>query len=412
VVDHLVEMRRLPDDRRLTAVAAGDGARCVDAIADLLARFHDRAATGGAIDQAATRSALTELWTSSLDELRPFVGSVLDPSQYHRVAADALRYLEGREALFAERIEGGRIRDGHGDLLADDVFCLHDGPQVLDCLEFDDRLRFGDVVADVAFLAMDLERLGRLDLARRLLDRYAQRSGDHWPASLEHFDIAYRAIVRAKVACLRLGEDPESAATARERLALAARHLAEGRVRVVLIGGPPATGKTTLAGALGRATGWPVLHSDEVRKELAGIAPARSAAAPIDRGIYTASASDRTYDALLDRARSLLEGGSSVILDASWSSGARRAAALAVADVTVSEVYALMCAVAPAVADARAAARARAGGDASDATPAIAAALRARFEPWPQATTLDTSGAIDRVVENVLARLALTATNP
>jgi predicted kinase len=71
-----------------------------------------------------------------------------------------------------------------------------------------------------------------------------------------------------------------------------------------------------------------------------------------------------------------------------------------------------MCAVTPAVADARAAARARAGGDASDATPVIAAALRARFEPWPQATTLDTSGAIDRVVENVLARLGLTVTNP
>jgi 2-phosphoglycerate kinase len=119
--------------------------------------------------------------------------------------------------------------------------------------------------------------------------------------------------VRAKVACLRLGEDPESAATARERLALAARHLAAGRVRVVLIGGPPATGKTTLAGALGRATGWPVLHSDEVRKELAGVAPACFVNEPAASGIYTASATDRTYDALLDRARRS-RGGSSVIL--------------------------------------------------------------------------------------------------
>jgi aminoglycoside phosphotransferase family enzyme/predicted kinase len=415
VVDHLVEMRRLPDDRRLAAVVGrGDGAgeRCVDEIATVLARFHDHAATGAAVDRAATQAALSALWTSNVGEVRPFAGTLLDASQVDRVGEEASRYLAGRDALFRERIAGGRIRDGHGDLLADDVFCLDDGPRILDCLEFDDGLRFGDVLADVAFLAMELERLDRPVLARRLLDGYARKAGDAWPSSLAHLYVAYRALVRTKVSCLRASDDPESAPAAQALLALCERHLANGRVRIVLIGGPPATGKSTVARALGVATGWPVIRSDEVRKERAGIQPTTSAIAPVDRGLYEPSASRHIYAELLDRARLRLERGRSVILDASWPSGEARSAATAVADATASELDAFVCTVEPEVADARAAARARAGDDASDATPAIAAALRARFESWPDATALDTSRPVELVVERVLERLGPAATSP
>ena len=79
-----------------------------------------------------------------------------------------MRFIDGREALFAERIEQGSIVDGHGDLLTEDVFCLPDGPQILDCLGFDDRLRFLDGLDDAVVLAMDLEYRGRADLARAL----------------------------------------------------------------------------------------------------------------------------------------------------------------------------------------------------------------------------------------------------
>ena len=90
----------------------------------------------------------------------------------------------------------------HGDLLADDIFLLDDGPRVLDCLEFDDSLRLDDVLADVAFLAMDLEFLGHPELAEHFLQTYARLADDDAPASLRDFYIAYRALVRAKVAAL------------------------------------------------------------------------------------------------------------------------------------------------------------------------------------------------------------------
>ena len=198
VVDHVVVMQRMPDGARLSSrVDGSDATTCIDALAKVMARFHAAAPTGGAIDAAATRDAVAALWDRELDEY---------PGPSPEIATAVRRYLAGREALFDARLAAGRARDGHGDLLADDVFCLPDGPRVLDCLEFDDRLRFGDVLADVAFLAMDLERLGRADLAARFLDRYREAAADAWPPSLEHFYIAYRAHVRAKVAAMS-GDD-------------------------------------------------------------------------------------------------------------------------------------------------------------------------------------------------------------
>src|SRR5207244_1110553 len=112
------------------------------------------------ISEAATVAAVRRNWEDNFAAVRRFAGPVLDREQTGEVEALAVRYLDGRGPLFDRRIADGWLRDGHGDLLADDIFCLPDGPRILDCIEFDDRLRYGDVLADVAFLAMDLERLG------------------------------------------------------------------------------------------------------------------------------------------------------------------------------------------------------------------------------------------------------------
>ena len=164
-----------------------------------------------------------------------------------------------------------------------------------------------------------------------------------------------------------------------------------------------------MARILSNLTGWPALHSDEVRKQLAGLEPATAAAAPLGRGLYSAKWTDRTYTALLDQARGWLERGSSVIIDASWNASGRRSPAEQLAAETTSELSCFVCDVAPEVADQRATARSRSGTDASDASAPIAAELRARFAPWPEAMVLDTTGPADSVARRVLTYLEIDA---
>ncbi len=387
----VVVMRWLPDDRRLSTLVT-HGVDVSDPLRRLARRLASVHSAGRLPDELAAeggRDALRDRWALVLEQARRAPADVLGPT-VEPVTRLAMRYLLGREPLFAARVAAGFVGDGHGDLQADDVFVLDDGPRALDCLEFDPRLRAVDGLDDAAFLAMDLERLGAPELGRRFLDWYAEHRGDPAPASLAHHYIAYRAYMRAMVTCLRvpLGDDT-AAPLARALAALSVRHLRASRVRLVLVGGPPGTGKSTLAYALAAREGWTLLRSDVVRKELVGVTPSTR----VEAGGYTAEWTDRTYDALLTRARAALSHGETVVLDASWTRAPHRAAAAALAAETAADLVPLRCSVPTAVAAARAADRAaRGGGDASDAGADVAVLLAALAEPWPDAHVVDTSG--------------------
>jgi aminoglycoside phosphotransferase family enzyme/predicted kinase len=390
--EHALVMRRMPAERSLAALvgAGADVTGDLRALARLVAAFHSRAERGPHIAVEGGRDRLRARWQANIDELRTLDGP--DAATVDEVETLAVRFLEGRAPLLGDRAAHNRIVDGHGDLIAADVFCLDDGPRVLDCLEFDDRLRFVDCLDDVAFLAMDLERLGRPDLGDRFLDAYVEFSGDPAPASLRHHYIAYRGLVRAKVAWIRHAQgDPDAAADAQRYTDIVLRHLRAGNVRLVLVGGLPGTGKTTVAGGLADRFGAVVLSSDRVRKELAGIDPTTPAGAGYREGIYSPERTEKLYTELLDRVERLLARGESVVLDASWTAQQHRRSALATAQHTHSELLQLEC-----EADAEATSRRIRDriGAASDATPAIAAAMAAQADPWPEATPIDTSRSV------------------
>jgi uncharacterized protein len=401
--DHLVVMRRLPDQRRLSTLIRSGAAVSDDLrrLARMLAAFHATARRGPLISAEGTREALLGRWDATFAQLRPFHGEVLDAGAAAEVETRTHEFLAGRDPLFADRVAHGHIVDGHADLIADDIFCLDDGPRVIDCLEFDDRLRYVDVLDDAAFLAMDVEHLGATRPAEAFLDRYAEFSGDNAPAALRHHYIAYRAFVRAKVGCLRYAQGDESAAgDVRAYTDLTLRHLRAGEVRLIVVGGPPATGKTTLSGRVADRLGAVVLSSDHVRKELAGLDPVASAAASYRQGIYSPSWTDHTYAELYRRARRLLERGETVVLDASWTDAGHRRAARELAAETYSAVVELRCAAATATVIDR---LARRTGDASDADASIAAAMSADADPWPQARQIITDQVPDRSAERALA---------
>lgn len=401
-VEAVLVMQRLPDHLALSElVRAGVDVRPhLLAVARRLAAFHAAAPTSAAVEQAGSPARLRRSWEEGLDQLAAWAGPSLEPSCVAQLRGLALRYLDGRAPLLERRRVTGCLRDGHGDLLAADVYCLPDGPRILDCLDFDPQLRYGDVLLDVAFLAMDLEDLGRPELAARFLSDYAEHSGMHWPSSLAHHYVAYRASVRSKVSFVRSAQgDLPAIAHGRLLAELAADHLHRGAVRLVLVGGLPGTGKSTVSARLAQASGWVLLRSDVVRKQQAGLAAEARAAASYGSGLYSAQRTSETYDVLLGRARTALSLGESVVLDASWSSADRRSAARQLARETCSDLVELRCVAPPDVTGSRLRERARGGIDASDADGAVAAQMAAGFDPWPEATELPTEQPTDRTAD-------------
>ncbi len=396
-IDHMVVMRALPDDRRLaTLVRSGaDVERCLADIAALLAAFHAGAERSPAIAASATPAAQRAHWDANFEETARFVGTVLDPVVDRKVRSLAAGWLHRHGAMLDARIAAGRVCDGHGDLQAEDVFCLDDGVRILDCIEFSDQLRYGDVCADVAFLTMDLERLGFPEAAERFVEHYESQGSGRLPPLLLHYYIASRAYVRAKVACLQWEQGvTTSEETARGLHALALRHLRLARQALVLVGGLPGSGKSTLAIGLAAETGWALLRSDDIRRELQP--PGEDSAAPCPAepgtGRYGPDAVGAVYAELVRRARLYLERGEAVILDASWIDASQRAAAARVAADTRSEFMALCCICDDAVAVSRIAQRRNRGGDASEATAEVRTAMAARADAWPpSAIVIDTS---------------------
>lgn len=398
-LESVVVMRRMPTDRRLSSILARRRApqQLVREIARTVASFHASEPPLDVERAAAVSSAeaLRRRWAEDLHGvrgLRPDLAPVVDS-----IGILARRYIEGRSAIFERRIEQGFVRDGHGDLLCDDIFCLDDGPRILDCLAFSDDLRHGDVLADVAFLVMDLQRLRQPELARQFLRDYCEFSDEHHPGSLAHFYVAQRALVRAKVTALRDAQCRQTSEEVEALLQLALDHLRRATVRVVLVGGLPGSGKSTVADRLAGETGWTVLSSDEIRRDLV-----LRAADDTNDGGYGADAVAAVYREMRERAARLVGMGCSVILDATWSSVEERAAVRDLAAEASAETVEIRC-VAP-LDQCRRRVSERSDDRLSEATPEVVDLLAAHADAWPEATVVP-SGDVDKTT--VVEALAL-----
>ena len=223
IVDYAVVMRRLPQVDMMDArVAAGRVTLAdIDRLVARLVPFYRTAATGGEIDRAGEPETLLSRWQENFLQTLRYCGSTLDAETYQRIAAAVYADIVRLRPVFARRIREGRIRDGHGDLRLSAI-CLSDPIQVLDCVEFDDTYRYGDVAADVAFLVVDLDRHGRADLAAAFVDRFAAAVDDLDMRSVLPYYCSYRAYVRGKVDSILLDE-PEAPADQKRAAAAAAR---------------------------------------------------------------------------------------------------------------------------------------------------------------------------------------------
>lgn len=379
-------MRRLPADLMLHTLLASDTApeNLAGLLADRLIPFHRD--TADICDPSGNGSwqAALEVVTSNLDELRVFAGGPFSAVQFELIETAMRAYIADHASLFEQRERDGWIRDGHGDLRAEHI-CVEDNTvQVFDCVEFSRPIRCADVASDLAFLLMDLSRLGAASIGRDLEGRY-RRAGIDLPRALVRFYRAHRALVRAKIDCLTLRgglrQHGELAAEAIEYLDTAARAALRLKPLLIAMTGLSGTGKSTVARAIARAVGAPLIASDDVRKTLAGVTG--SAAADWGHGIYTEEWNQRTYERMFTDAAAELAAGRPVILDATFMSEDRREQAAAVARTASVPFLLVETVCAEEVARERIITRSSRGGSLSDADAAIQARQREMLAAGP-----------------------------
>jgi aminoglycoside phosphotransferase family enzyme/predicted kinase len=327
IVDWVVVMREL-DEHQLGSevLARGELSEAhMDSLVEVLVPFYRDAATGEGIDQYGTVEGVKFNTDENFSQTKDYSGKLLSNERYKHIRRWTNTFFEENADLFERRIAEGRIRESHGDLHLRNVF-LEDPPIIFDCIEFNERLRCGDVAVDLAFMAMDLDFNGRSDLTRRFVDRYVEASGDTDLVRLLDFYKCYRAYVRGKIACFTSSDPALSDGAQRVERNLARRYFglayryAGGTERpsMVVLYGLMGSGKTNVARYLREHFGWHMLSTDAVRKQISGVGVNTRVYVPYNEGMYSPEMNEKTYAEVCRRAENLLLGGFPVVVDGAF----------------------------------------------------------------------------------------------
>jgi uncharacterized protein len=417
VVDWAVHMERLSDEGRADNLLA-EGALShdrIDAIAARIAEFHDIARGDDKVSRYGRPSAVEKNIRENFDQTRYALSQHLTPAEAEEIVRWQTGFVHDEQERFKLRIAQGRVRDGHGDLRLEHVYVgPHGEIRVLDCIEFNERFRYADVCADIAFLSMDLAAHGRVDLAERLLASYAREADDFDLYSVVDFYESYRAFVRAKVSSM-LASDEGAGAVARWRaaekarryflLALSSNRRSLLRPALLAVGGVIASGKSAIADRLSVELMAPVVDADRTRKAMMEVDALHRLDVPAWTGAYDPAVSDRVYDELFRRAGVVLGSGRPVIIDASFRSASLRRAAHDLAKAHGVPFRFVECRAPHEVCRERLVARAR-QRTVSDGRLAIFDDFCARYEPVGELPpdehlVLDTTRPIEESVETL-----------
>jgi uncharacterized protein len=350
IIDYVLKMKRLPLDKMLNILLHRNQVtdEMMVRLAEKLASFHSKAEYNPTISSFGEFSSITTNTEENFNQTENSVGRTISRNKYERIRDYTRKFLKDNHGAFEKRILENRIRDCHGDLHAAHI-CFTDSLCIYDCIEFNERFRYGDVASEIAFLAMDLDNYGRADISRSLVNNYVKYSGDHNLMSLLSFYKIYRAYVRGKVESFKL-DDPYISEAEKEtarRVACGYFTLAGFYVRssptLFVMVGVTGSGKSFLAGELSRHTGSIILSSDVIRKQLSGIPLDQHRFEDFDKGIYSSETTRLTYEELIRRGKLELSSGSSIILDATFIRRSDREKARLLAEECEAQLLFIEC---------------------------------------------------------------------
>jgi uncharacterized protein len=408
LLDYALKMRQFPQDA-LAGNRLGReqlGAAEIDALAEGIAKFHATAPVAKASGRLGSSSTIGEQALQNFEQMLPLVKAAPDDRLLRAVRHWTEREFAARRGALAARRRRGFVRECHGDLHLANIVVLDGPPVPFDCLEFNEELRWIDVMSEVAFLFMDLAHRGRNDLAWRFLNRYLAATGDYEGLEVFRFYAVYRALVRAKIRLLEFAQREQLVPAKHRRkrafhdyLALAEKLSRPPEPALIMAHGLSGSGKTTATPLLAGQFGAIHLRSDVERKRLHGLAALSSSGSGIATGIYTREANAATYRRLGELARLILGAGFPVVVDAASLRRSEREAFRSLAEAAGAP-FAILDFRAPLdVLRARVAERSARADDASEAGLAVLERQIATREPLTPAemavtVTLDGAGSV------------------
>ena len=376
-VEYAVKMRRFDQGGLLDRHPMDE--ELIDALAEKVAAFHRSLVPA---PPASHWGEPDKVWFPMGQNFEQIEQLGLFPEEAERLKglAGRARDLHGKLVpLLRQRKRQGCIRECHGDLHLGNIALVEGEVILFDGIEFNEELRWIDMANDIAFLLMDLEQRGWHHFAWRFLNRYLETVGDYQGAPLLPLYKSYRAMVRAKVAAIRLaqGQLPVTQAQALREEFL--RYLERAETAIRLSGKPTlyithglsGSGKSHLCFGLRERMGLIHLRSDVERKRLFGLEAEESSRSGLERGIYTAEATQRTYQRLAELAETLLQGGYSVLVDATFLGRSKRDSFCRLAEGNRARFRILEMQSPETLLRERIRSRSEAGGDASEADLAV-----------------------------------------
>jgi len=207
-IEYAVKMKQLPQDRMMDLLLPRGQVtlEMVARVAEKLVDFHQKAETNQKIAAFGKLDVIRQNTDENFAQTEKYIGTSITAEGYQYIKNYTGNFVDSNASLFDKRVREGRIRDCHGDLHAAHV-CFTDDICIYDCIEFNERFRYSDVVSEIAFLAMDLDRYQQASLSRHLVNTYVGLSHDEELLKLLNFYKCYRAYVRGKVESFKL-DDP------------------------------------------------------------------------------------------------------------------------------------------------------------------------------------------------------------
>lgn len=326
-IEYAVKMKQFDQPQQLDRVLARGELlpSHIDQLAARVAAFHQSAEVAVTNSPYGTPAAILKPVIDNFLHIEPLLESSADKAALSRLQHWSESTYQRLETTFSERKANSHIRNCHGDMHLANMVLLDNEVVIFDCIEFNENLRWIDVISEVAFTTMDLTERGRSDFAMRYLNAYLHHSGDYSGLAVLRFYQVYRALVRAKVTIIRLQQaniTPQQHAALlndyRRYIALAEQYTAPYPTPLIITHGVSGSGKTTLTQPALEYYGLIRLRSDVERKRIFGLSPeARTGSAP-GSGIYSPDAGQRTYQHLAELARAVITSGWPVVVDATF----------------------------------------------------------------------------------------------